>query len=279
MIMLVRDKEYLVIREIYSDTHCTQYIVKEVTSNIFYKIAVLEKQYIVPELILFLSEQIKNQPFTDFVDYHTEYEKIYIFMKYVEHKSLEEKLKTETCVFDERMDIAIKILEKIIVLDIPPYFSANSCTLEYILVSPSGDVYFNYHMKDLDSVHTITEWDSMLAFSKVLRMLFAKELKDGIIFDMEQLIYDIEYGFVSKTTDVFAIFHKITINPIQLEHSFKEKMVIFFKRLWVFLGHLMKVFMIILAIYYLLLSIKDYRQHDYNDNFEQIGVFYIEEII
>lgn len=273
--MLVRDKEFLIVREVCARDDGTQFIFKDPSSDNFYKVLVQKKDSISGDLIKFLSKQIKNKPFTDFIDYMNDFENLYVFMKYDENICLKEKITEEICTLSERLTIAKKIIEKIIILDIPPYFSSSSMSVENILVSKSGDIFFDYDLQEINSAFRIKEAQSIQKMAEIFIFLFEKELKEEVMPEMQTLIYNMQYGEITKITTVFERFYRIYTkeNPLSESNSFSEKLVQKFQRLLGKLGFLMQFLLIGLVIYYLIASINMYNSHDFNENFTQIGVF------
>lgn len=275
--MRIRDREYLIVREVDKAAHGTQYIFKTPTEDCFYKVLVQEKSSIDGQTIAFLSEQTKNKPFTDFVDYLNDFDNLYVFMQYHEHQTLKDRLALEVCTLAERVEIAKRLLEKIIVLNIPPYFSRGALDVEHIQVSRAGEIFFDYNMQDLQKAHRAKEGQSLRNLAALFEILFQKELDREIMPELETLIYAMKYGQITQVTDVFAQFYPIyrKENPTSESHGLREKIVAKFQKLLKHLTLLTKILVIALAVYYLYATLQAYFTYDYNLNFTQIGIFNI----
>ncbi|MFI3227516.1 MAG: hypothetical protein R3Y09_08915 [Clostridia bacterium] len=273
--MLIRDKEYLIVREVSNDDNSSQYVLKNSTEEGLFKVLVRKKESFNGNLIKFLTNQMKNKAFTDFVDYMTDYNNLYVFVKYNDCQNLEQKLKQEVCTLSERLSIAKSIIEKIIILDIPAYFAYSSLEMQNILVAKNMDIHFDYDMREIENAHLVKEGQCVVKLAKILQNLFKKELEDEIMPEMQTLIYNMQYGEISEVSKVFERFYRIYTNesPLSEESALKEKLIQKFKRFLGGLGFLMKFVILAIAIYYLFASINAYKTHEFNQNFTQIGTF------
>lgn len=276
--MRVRDREYLIVREVEQSAQGTQYILKDATQNCFYKVLVQQKDSISGSIITFLSDQIKNKPFTDFVDYMNDFDHLYVFMRYQSHQTLAQKIELEVCPLAERVEIAKKLLEKIIVLNIPPYFSYGALDAQHVQVSRTGEILFDYNLQNLHNAFRVKEGQSIRRLAELFRWMFAKELDREIMPELETLLYEMEYGQITHITDIFARFYPIyrKENPASESHGLREKILAKFQKFLKYTVVLTKILVVALAIYYLYASIEAYVTYDYYTNFSQIGVFQVE---
>jgi hypothetical protein len=151
------------------------YICRDITTDNEYTILRLKDRDIVPDLMVYLNNSIQES-FTDFVDRFVYEGDLCLVFKYYRGISLSQKLTYEYCSLSERMTMGKKILDRILLLDMPLYFLKNCLAGERIIVKPSLDISFNYVPSDIHDFATVDETTALKAFTAIFNMLFAEEL-------------------------------------------------------------------------------------------------------
>jgi sulfatase maturation enzyme AslB (radical SAM superfamily) len=169
------ERSYQVISHVLSNDLGEIYICRDITTDNEYTILRLKDRDIVPDLMVYLNNSIQES-FTDFVDRFVYEGDLCLVFKYYRGISLSQKLTYEYCSLSERMTMGKKILDRILLLDMPLYFLKNCLAGERIIVKPSLDISFNYVPSDIHDFAAVDETTALKAFTAIFNMLFAEEL-------------------------------------------------------------------------------------------------------
>lgn len=230
------------------------------------------------ELVSWLQEQKNRESFSDFSDYFSDQDFLYIVMRLGDGIRLEEKLRRERCSLAERLKIAEQLVTGMILKEEPPFFFSAAMDSRLIRVTPAMEVGFDY---DLSGIEDYREADFALGqrrLGQVLGQLFEKELKLSALPDMERLIYGLGHGQYGGLLDIYR-----ELAPIVKEWSAKEETALkpqsLAFRLWERLKSLARLGkklamagLLALALGYLILSVYSFfKEPGIKDNFNQIG--------
>lgn len=176
--MLIQTFEhgYKVVSHVSTNDAGRIYICKDVSGDKEYTILRLEDKTIVSELMIYLTTRIRRDIFTDYIEHFVFEDDFCIVLKYYRGVSLGEKLKSEHCSLSERLKLGTKILEKMVLFDMPSYFQKNCLTEERIMVQPSLDIAFNYLPSDIGNFATADDRAVLKSVIAILKKLFADEL-------------------------------------------------------------------------------------------------------
>ena len=139
MLIQTYERSYQVISHVLSNDLGEIYICRDITTDNEYTILRLKDRDIVPDLMVYLNNSIQES-FTDFVDRFVYEGDLCLVFKYYRGISLSQKLTYEYCSLSERMTMGKKILDRILLLDMPLYFLKNCLAGERIIVKPSLDI-------------------------------------------------------------------------------------------------------------------------------------------
>lgn len=284
--MIIRNLEqrYLVIHKLESENGADQYLCRNADSDSGreYRIARVGLPTVGGELVRFLMEQIHRENFTDFVDYFTDADYLYVVMNCGHGNPLGQKLSQESCRLEERMEITKNLLEKTVLLDMPPYFLYGAMRSEGIRVAPTLDVEFDYEMNDIAEFDLIGFEQAQRRIGEILEILFGRELELEAFPAMKALIYGVKHGEYTTVLSVHEAFLSIyserkeksgqALTPQSLSFRLWERI----KKLGILAKKAVYAGILLLALAYLVITVRDFRTPaPAAEIFEKIGTLQI----
>lgn len=176
MLIQTFERGYQIISHVLSNDTGEIVICRDVATDQEYTVLRLKNKDIVSGLMVYLNTNVNPETFVDFVEHFVFEGDLCIVFKYNRGLSLSEKLKREYCSLSERMTIGRRILDRIVLLDMPLYFLKNCLAGERIIVKPSLDILFNYVPGDIRDFAAADDRAALKAFTAIFRMLFGDEL-------------------------------------------------------------------------------------------------------
>ena len=191
MIIETYNKVYNVVQHKMTGLHKDIYICKNREDNQLYTIIRMKDKNSTTKIIEFICEQKKNTKFSDFVEYFVYKEDLHIVFRYKRGTILEKHLK-QICTIEERMEIGKKILEKLVLFQVTPYFLCQCLELDNIFITDSLEVNFEYTLDKVEKYDTYTTKQAEAYLYRVITVLFSKELKKHVIEPMEHFLKKIQ---------------------------------------------------------------------------------------
>ncbi len=274
--MIIENQKYLVIKELSSRDDTKRFLLKKEGENKFYNVTRQKHDTVTGDEVKFLLEQTKNSSFVDFFDYVTKPDYLYVFMRYEEHDTVEDKLDNENCRLVERLEIMKKIIEKIIILNMPIYFLNSIMCKERIFVSRELDITFDYDLYDLAQFDKVTRADVSKKLAELFRFVFKREIEMKAIDEIDALIRVLEDDRVELDEDLMRIFYPIYTgyqeSTVVVPKTAKFKSWEKIKSLGKYVELVGKITVLVVALAYLGLSIKNLTaESEVNTNFTTIG--------
>lgn len=282
--MMIRtyDSDYVVIRHVQSSSSKDMYICRrnDEQNGREYTVICMKDIAVCQQLLKFFSEKVDTKKFTDFVEYFTFEGKLHIVFFYSRLMTLDEKLRIQVCPFAERLEIAQKILERIIYLNMPYAFVADALIPNHITVSDTLDVRFNYGMSDSGRMDGCTLMEASQGIADVLRLLFEEELDKMSCPEIDELLQWLESDEYQTYLDIFYKFNEYytllkdkTEEEVAVPNTrlFKlwEKVKIVFR--W--LRKLLMAALLVAVVIYLAYSIADFINPQSNGNINSVDCF------
>lgn len=266
--MMIRNlsKKYLVIQELECTQTVSQYLCRmmDQEDSRMYRAARQEILRVGADEIRFLMEQVKNENFTDFVDFFTDGDSLYVLMQYGAGISLREKLITEECSLGERLEIGKNLLERLLLLDLPPFFLNAAMTEDQVRVEKNGDVGLDYNLVEIDRFSTYGFSQGAEGIGRVFMTLYGEELRLKAIPELETMVYGLLHGEKDSLMDIYQGFLPIYRTwKRRRDGELEPKNFLF--RLWDMVkaaGRLLKKLVMpaicLLAVAYLVLSVRNF---------------------
>lgn len=284
--MIIRnlEKNYAVIRACEGAGDTEQYLCQDAEGKekLEYKIARIPLDKVEGRLVFFLAAQLKRDDFLDLADYFTDDGYLYAVMRLGLGIPVNQKLAEENCSLAERFRIAERIITSLVLLNPHPYFFQAAMDAERIRVSSTGDVYFDYDLSELQAYSRVVFADGMKGLAKVLKVLFARELELLALPGIARLIYDLEQGEFREFLEIHERFLPVyeewlgkTDEDLQPE-TWSFRLWERCKKLFGLAKKLVYVGILLLALAYLVISVRAFRQEPgVRQNFQKVGTLEI----
>lgn len=148
----------------------------------------------------------------DFSEYFTFEGRLYVVFPYSSEKSLEEKLSSEECGFLERLEMAKKLQERMVYLELPPGLFMDALNMRQITVSDSLDIRFNYRLDNMERIAGYEIRDIAGSLNQIYRRLFKEELETKNCPPLKEYLCWLEEGTYTSYLDLYSQFHEIYEN-------------------------------------------------------------------
>lgn len=214
------DKVYKVVQNVSSDGEKDTYVCKNQENQMLYTIIQIKKKNITNQIIEFICEQKNNKKFSDFVEHFVYEEHLHIVFSHEEGVSLQKYL-NEKCTLEERLEIGKKILEKLVLYQLHPYFQCECLKKENIFITKAMDVSFRYTLDKVEKYSAYSEQKAKVYFYQCMKFLFEKELKDNVIKPMQDFLKMVEK---EETLDYLALYKTYCKVIEQVKKIPKEEM-------------------------------------------------------
>ena len=277
------NKVYTVVQQNSAELHKDVYICRNQEDNQLYTIIRIKDKRMIKKIIEFICEQKNNTKFSDFIETFACKEEFYSVFTYSRGMSLEKRLK-QICSLEERMEIGKRLLERMVLYELPFYFQCQCLKMENIIVTDALEVRFQYTLDKVEDYDSCTNQTASAYLYLALKSLFVKELKNNVIDPMKEFLKDVQRNEKMNYLEIYQAYCSVCeeIKKIPKEEMQTPKHMLF--RFWekvkncrkVIKGAMMTFIFIGVLIYmlysiYMSLQVKGYEKH-----FETIGTVQIE---
>lgn len=282
MVIQNSDFTYVVVRKLESQD-VEQYLCRRLDGGEeeMCQIAALPDRY-ASELVPYLEQQIEGGSGA-LEDFFTDNGTLYIVTAARPFGSLKDRLKEQSCSLSERMAIAKNLLSELLLQGLDDPFCCAALDIGRIGVSDLLEIGLRY---DLDAIldHEQIRFEmTQYRLAQVFSALFQKELGQGSLAEVTELVDRLEQGRFSSLLELYGWF--LPVAETWSSRDEKELVPTGFwirawecaKRLAAKLVWLWKLVLILLALLYLVLSVKAFfAEPAMSANFKEIGTLKIE---
>ncbi len=257
------------------------YICRNLTDGGFCRVMSVKDKAYFPELVSWLTETVNRDTFTDYIEHFNFNGALCIVMKYTQGLTLGDKLATESLSVMERAEIGRKILEKIVLQEIPDYFLNKCMDPDCIMVSADLTVNFNY---PIDDIIGNRQCDPMEGINKILRMLFARELERKVPEPVIDFFNKLPQLLELTVIEIYGEYHNMLSALTEMPEEEEEPKSIWYKiwnnlkKIWRVLKKIIMLALIVLAVVYLIMTIDGTKSSiTRKANFDRIGTVTIDK--
>ena len=143
----------------------------------------------------FLYDQVAKESFSDLMECFVFQEHLHLVFRFHQGERLEEMIRSRLLSLEERLQIAKKILEKMVLQEMHCYFQSHCLRLENIYVTRSLDISFDYTIEELSRWSQFTMRDVQDRLIALIEFLFEEELKKEVLDPLKEYI-----AFLKKET-------------------------------------------------------------------------------
>lgn len=284
MLIETYHETYAVMQHSYAGLQMDIYVCRRRSDQRLYTVIRIRNKKVTAKIIEFISVQKNSTKFSDLTDQFVFQEDLHVVFQYAEGIPLDKKLEQQ-CTLEERMEIGRKLLERLILLELPEYFQCQCLQPEAIIVSDSGQVGFRYTLRDAEKYKTYTKTQALACLYRILRLLFVPELQRNVLDPMADFLKQLQVQEITDAMEQYRLYCEACeeIKKIPKEELGMTKN--FWYRLWNLVksvrGRIKKAMLTLIFIgvfVYMVYSIfMAFRIKGYVRHFEYIGTMEIEE--
>ena len=280
MIIRTFEHEYPVIGIKESTEKYDTFICRDVSGGGLCRIMSIKDSTLFADLVSRLTDTVNKEAFTDYREHFIYDGRLCIVMRYTQGVTLESKLSTESVPLKERLELGRRLLERVVLQDIPDYFLAKCFVPGQIIVAPDLSVSFNYPLED---IITDSGQNGRRNIINVFNRLFDHELRRKVPDILMDFLKRLPALTEQRMIDVYGEYY-VLMGRLEGYNESDEQPGTFWFRLWdkikkVF-GVLKKILIFLLiaaSVAYLIYVIADPRKNDAsNGHFKTIGTVTIE---
>lgn len=283
MVIQTMEKEYTVINYVYADDDMERYICREEAGSKRYAVTCIKNRMWIRKTTKFLMQQMENRYFTDYVSCFFSKECLYVVMEHGEGISLKEKLGKGDCSLRERMEIGKKLLEKIMILNMPEYFLQDCIRAETVMLSSALEVNFQYglsQISDYDRFHFLAVQNRL---GSLFEILFSGGRKKDILPPASGFCNSLREGRYQDILEIYAAYgsmcralQELPPEEIILTKTWSFRIWDGIKKYFAPLRKLCAIAVMLLAIIFLIYSVRESMQEDGETKlFQAIGTLEI----
>ena len=255
--------QYYILQKVRETEKIDHFLCREEMGNnkkALYDVFKIKERSLVVKLILIFTEQMSNVAFTDFCECFSKDGDLYLVFVHKKTVSLLEKLERENCSRKERSLIGKKIMEQILLLNMPDFLADDILNVRQIQISPAMDVSFLYELKEIDRFETVTIQKIQDKLSAVLELLFSYEISLQISEDITVFLKQLKQGEYAEYMQIYQAYLQLLERLENAETVLKPNTFWFrvwdkVKEIWKKLKSFILVFVVIGVVGYLIYSI------------------------
>lgn len=284
MVIETYDKAYTVVQHGMSDMQKEIYVCRNEEDKQLYTVIRIKDKKITNRIIEFICEQKNNRKFSDLVDNFVYKEELHVVFTYAEGTCLEKRLK-QNCTLEERMEIGKKLLEKLVLYQLPFYFQCQCLKMENIYQTDALDIRFRYTLEDIEEYDTYTVQTASAYLYQILKNLFDKELKKNVLDPMKEFLKMVQRGEEEDTLKMYRMYcdvcEKIKEIPPEDMLTSRNKLFFFWQKVKSLHGIIRGSIMVLVFLFvfgYMVYHIyQSFQVKGYEKHFESIGTVLIQD--
>lgn len=272
--------EYYILQKVWKTKNIEFFYCKDESQpegKQYFNILRVKERELTLKLIVIFTEQMKHTAFEDFFECFSKDGELYLVFFHKDAQKLSEKLEKEECVLKERLEIGKKLLEKILLLDMPEFILYEVLREDSLLITSALDICFYYELKEIEFYETVTKKavDARLAatFQKLFEFELIQESCEEIPDFLERVL-DGKYGtFMQLYQEYVKMAERLLekgklLRPNTIWFRIWEKI----KKFWKKLKPILFTSLIVLFFGFLFYSLMHPKQSAENRfDFKQIG--------
>ena len=216
MVIRVLDHKYFVLSTIVSEDGLDQYVCRDLVdeSSDIYRIVRIPHDDVTPELMRYLTDISSSENFLELREYSNESDFLCVVVSCGSAKAvtLNEKIAAEQPPFNERLGYIYRLIERLILSDIPVYFAASGLEADRIRFTPALDCSFDFDIHDIQNYGRCDMKNVCSKMAGVITSVMARELRQNSIAELADMVKRLklhEYDdYLAIFTDFKAIYEK-----------------------------------------------------------------------
>lgn len=297
MIISIPGHDYYVIQKFYENNYLDVLLCSELTkeneapaqqigsSGAKYRIIRIMDKKLIYELLPFFAEQKSNTAFTDYCGCFSKDGFLNLVFTHSDYTGLFDKLKNELCPLRERIEIGKKLLEHIIMQNVPDFILYDALAADNVTVSNALDIKFNYRLESALQHASIGIDDVRDRLKIIYERLFDYEIQRMASAEIDDFLNDLGKTRFGNYFEIYKRYEQLYDKLLAGELAAAVRPNTFLFRLWARIKRLIKYVrpaisfvLMALMVAYLLYTIL-HREVDAAKvfNYQQIGTVEIIE--
>ena len=282
MVIRVLDQNYFVLQTLPSETGLLQYVCRNVgeDSGHIFRIVMLTREQTSQRLIRWLSDIYRAGRFRELTQYASEHDSLQVVVDCGSESAVpaEQLLTEEKPSLKERLSMGSKMLERLILSDVPAFFAIPALDPGHVRFTKSLDCCFTFeleHLTDFDAAEPAKEYSHLRA---VLRRLFSEELRNRKMPELKEFLDRLLQQEFSDMTEVYRAWLPIAqkygaADETKLEA--KSLPFVIWEKIKLLARLLKKLFVLVvigLAVAYLVFSVRRFMAPtEHKDVYRSVG--------
>ncbi|MFP3153562.1 hypothetical protein LQZ18_03880 [Lachnospiraceae bacterium ZAX-1] len=214
MIIQALDKDYLVIKRGSFDERVERYLCKCSVDSEIYMLILIKDRQLIHDVAEYITAAANSEKFLDLHSCFSSEDGFCVVCRHVMGRSLKNKIRYEYLALEERLAIGRKILEKIILQNLPAYFLCDTLFSETVVVHENLDIGFTYELIDLDHFKEYGMEQAMERIAAIMEELFHEEVGKNMLPPLLEFCHNLNTHHLRNYMDIFQAYEK-TCETIQ----------------------------------------------------------------
>lgn len=256
------------------------YICNNLLEGGFCKVLVINDRSLFPDVIMRLTDAQSIEAFTDYREHFMYDDVLCVVMRYSQGITLQDRIDTEFFTLTEKLELARRVLERMILQEIPDYFLKRCASADSIVADSDMTLHFNYSIEDMEKLPPCTHREAMEQVAELLRNIFARESENYVSAELSSFLAGLDDMAADECTmiELYGAYYEM-MNRVQAGDGKSEGETSIWHKLWEkikkyahVLWKLLTVLLLVLAALYLIFTIGDARESgNRHRNFDRIG--------
>ncbi|MBQ1423441.1 MAG: hypothetical protein IIY96_03260 [Lachnospiraceae bacterium] len=267
MIIRVLDQNYFVQETIPSEDGLVQYVCTNVSEDDgrICRIVRIPLQDVKPALIEYLADIFREGQFRELIQYANEAGYLHVVTDCgpAKARSLKDRLEKDVIPLKERLAMGEKFLKQLILSNVPVFFAQSAMDTAHVLFTDADECSFVFELEHLERFADADKEKMLKGTESVLSGLFAKELDQQKLPEMQAFLDRIVQGEYSGTLSLYQAYRSVEAELRDVDEDSLEPKS-FLWRLWdkikLLASHAEKLFIVVvfaIAIAYLVWSVRN----------------------
>jgi len=282
VVIRVLDQNYFVLQTLPSETGLTQYVCKNVSADdgLVYRIVQIPMEETTPELLAWLSQLFRAGRFRELVQYASERDRLQVVVDCgpEEAAQMEQILVQEKPSLKERFRMGGKLLERLIISDIPACFAIPALDALHVRYTPALECSLSFELDQLPAFFAADQDKFWSRLRRVLRRLFTEELRDRKLPELKAYLDRLLEQDFSDMLEAYKAWLPIAEQYSEAEEEKLEAKSLPYviwdkiKAFWHFLKSLFFLVVLGIALFYLINSVRTFlAPTEQKDVYEMVG--------
>ncbi len=277
------DESYIVIRHIDAEEEIERFICSSEKDGKRYIIIRIRNKKWIADTMKFFVRTRENNKFSDFHSCFIEEECLHLVFSYMEGMTLRERLERSPGTLEERMEIFRRILERVMILDMPEYIQCDVLKMDQIIITEALDIGFFYRLDDVEEYDIYGFEDVQKNLFYVFKQIFSEEIRKRMVLPLIEFRDALKSASSKNILEVYQLYRiwMDVINGLPEEEKNTPRTLGFsawesMKRLFQPAKKVLELLLLVVAVVYFIYAISQVNRTSFTSNtYDYIGTLKI----